>query len=112
MSRRAGSETSLTSTVPVPDVGQPFVEGGGGPGFAFTTELGTDVDDAEPSAFLAVTRTRIVLPTSTVLRTYVLSVAPLIDEQLPPFESQRRHWYAKVISVEPSSVVPEIAGGD
>ena len=65
-----------------------------------------------------------MLPTSTFLRTYVRSVAPPIWEQLPPFSSQRRHEYEYVIgavpvqvpllvvSVLPSSGVPETAGGD
>ena len=69
ISRRAGSETSLTSTVPEPVVGQPFALVGGGPAFAFTTAVGTDVAAFEPSLFFPVTRTRIVLPTSTVFRT-------------------------------------------
>jgi hypothetical protein len=92
ISRCAGEVTSLMSTVPLPDVGQPFAEVGGGPGFAFTTAVGTEVAEFEPSAFFAVTRTRIVLATSTVFKTYVLSVAPLIEAQLPPSLSQRRHW--------------------
>ena len=52
---------------------------------------GTEVAAVEPSAFRAVTRERIVLPTSTFLSTYVLLVAPPICEQLPPSSSQRRH---------------------
>jgi hypothetical protein len=45
----------LTSTVPEPEVGQPFVLVGGGPAFAFTTAVGTDVAAFEPSLFFAVT---------------------------------------------------------
>ena len=62
-----------------------------GAGAVRITADGTDVAAVEPSAFRAVTRERIVLPTSTFFRTYVLSVAPPIWEQLPPFSSQRRH---------------------
>ena len=51
----------------------------------------TNVAVVRPSAFCAVTRTRRVFPWSTCLRTYVLSPAPLISEQLPPSASQRRH---------------------
>ena len=68
------------------------------------TAEGTDVAGVEPSAFRAVTRTRIALSTSTFLRTYVLSVAPPICEQLPPFSSQRRHEYVNVIGAVPVQV--------
>ena len=65
-----------------------------------------------------------MLPTSTRLSTYVRWFAPLIAEQLPPLASQRRHEYEYVIgavppqvpllvvSVLPSSGVPETLGGD
>src|SRR5689334_10685502 len=89
---RAGGEASLTSSVPLPEVGQPSFVVGGGAGFAVTTAVGTEVDAVEPSAFFAVTRERMVFPTSTLLSVYVFSVAPLMLEQLPPFVSQRRHW--------------------
>jgi hypothetical protein len=72
----------------VPD-GHPV---GAGAGCFFTTAVGTDVACAEPSAFVAVTRTRMVLSASGFLSTYVLSVAPPMFEQLPPFSSQRSHW--------------------
>src|SRR6187551_4068505 len=61
----------------------------GGAVAAWTTAVGTDVAAVRPSAFFAVTRSRIVLPWSTCFRTYVLSVAPLMFEQLPPSVSQR-----------------------
>ena len=63
----------------------------GGAVAARTTAVGTDVEGVEPSLFLAVTRTRIVLPTSTFFRTYVFWFVPPIAAQLPPSESQRRH---------------------
>ena len=50
----------------------------GGAGAARTTAVGTEVDGVAPSLFLAVTRTRIVLSTSTFFSTYVFSVAPPI----------------------------------
>jgi hypothetical protein len=55
----------------------------GAPAFCTTAE-GADVDVLDPAVFVAVTRTRSVLPTSTDFSVYVLFVAPLIDEQLPP----------------------------
>ena len=51
--------------------------------------VGTDVAMVEPSAFDAVTRKRIVLPTSTDFSVYFRVVAPLIPAQLPPFLSHR-----------------------
>jgi hypothetical protein len=57
-----------------------------------TTAVGTDVSALEPAPFVARTRTRRVLPTSADVRVYALLVAPMMFEQLPPFESQRRHW--------------------
>jgi hypothetical protein len=50
----------LTSIVPDPEVGQPFVTGGGVVVFAVTTALSFESELAEPSAFFAVTRTRTV----------------------------------------------------
>jgi hypothetical protein len=55
------------------------------------TAVGTDVAFADPSLFVAVTRTRSVLPTSTRRSRYVLAVAELILEHAPPFVSQRSH---------------------
>src|SRR5689334_13067031 len=124
MSSRAGGATALTSSAPEPLVGQPFTEVGGGAGFALTTPVGTDVDAFEPSLFRATTRTRSVLPWSTSFSVYDFSVAPLMSEQLPPLESQRRqlyayaivavlsHWPVLAVSVWPTCVVPEIVGGD
>src|SRR5581483_5116736 len=60
----------------------------------------------------------------TCLSVYVFVLAPEMSEQLPPFSSQRRHWYEYVIgavplhspgsavSVEPTCGVPEIVGGE
>ena len=63
----------------------------GGAVAAWTTAVGTEVAGVEPSLFVAVTRKRIVLPTSTLVRAYVFWLAPPIPEQLPPSASQRRH---------------------
>jgi hypothetical protein len=78
--------TSARRIVPVP-AGQPF-EGGGG-AVPEITAVGTEVASVPPSAFVAVTVTRRVVPTSTFLSTNVPAVAPLILEQLPPSWSQR-----------------------
>ena len=45
----------------------------------------------EPSAFFAVTRKRIVEPTSTETSAYVVVVAPETAEQFTAFSSQRTH---------------------
>ena len=71
--------------MPPPLVGQPFNVVGGGCGAAFTTAVGTDVEVAEPALFVAVSRTRSVLPTSTCFSAYVEPVAPEMLEQLAPF---------------------------
>jgi hypothetical protein len=95
-----------------------------GCGAAVMTAVGTEVAFVEPSRLVAVTRTRSVLPTSTPLSVYVLLVAPLIAEQLPPLRSQRRHEKANVIGCGPVHLpslavsvcsccgVPAIVGGD
>jgi hypothetical protein len=85
MSSRFGSDTSLIEMV-VPLGASAFA----------TTAVGTDVDDAAPRTFLAVTRTRSVLPPSDDVSAYVRAVAPPISAQLPPVASQRRHRYEKV----------------
>jgi hypothetical protein len=79
ISSRFGSETSLIETL------APL----GASAFA-TTPDGADVADAAPLAFLAVTRTRSVFPSSADVSTYVFAVAPLMSAQLPPLRSQRR----------------------
>ena len=75
--------------------GQPLLDavGWAAAGAAVTTAVGTLVALFDPSLFLAVTTTRSVLPLSTLASWYVLFVAPEMFEQLPPFWSQRRHWY-------------------
>ena len=64
MSSRSGSETLAIGIGALPLQPVP-----GGAGAVRITADGTDVAVVEPSAFRAVTRERIVLPTSTFLRT-------------------------------------------
>jgi hypothetical protein len=56
------------------------------------TAVGAELAPPVPALFRAVTRTRSVVPMSTAFSAYVFCVAPLIEEQLPPVWSQRRHW--------------------
>jgi hypothetical protein len=70
--------------------------GTGGPasGDAWTTPVGSELKLAVPSAFVAITRERIVWPTSAAVSTYVLRVSPEIVSHLtplvpPPDVSQR-----------------------
>src|SRR4051812_24337116 len=94
---RAGEETCATRMLPLLALPQPLATGGVGVGAgagasaAFITAVGTDVAVVLPSAFVAVTRNRIVFPTSTFFRTYPAapSLAPLMLAQLPPFSSHR-----------------------
>ena len=53
------------------------------------TAVGTEVAVLCPSALIAVTRKRSVLPTSAEVSVYLNPCAPLITAQLPPFSSQR-----------------------
>ena len=81
---RAGGVIDATSIVPEPAAGQPLTLTGGVTAFAFTTAVGFDVACAEPSAFLAVTRTRSVSPTSAFFTRYDEVVAPPMFEQFAP----------------------------
>ena len=45
-----------------------------------------------PAAFVAVTTTRTVAPTSAAVSAYVALVAPAMSVQVAPVASQRRHW--------------------
>src|SRR5262249_59320941 len=54
-----------------------------------TTAVGLDAADELPAAFVAVTTTRIVAPTSDELRVRVCDVAPEMSLQLPPDPLQR-----------------------
>ncbi len=59
---------------------------------ADTVPVGLDVADPLPFAFVAVTTTRSVWPTSAEPTVYRKLFAPAIDPQLPPAVSQRSHW--------------------
>jgi hypothetical protein len=98
----------VTAAGPLPD-GHPVT---GALGAAVTTADGTDVAEDEPLAFRAGTRTRSVLSMSTVFRVYVLSVAPVMVEQLPPSLSHRDHRNANVIGWVPSHVPGEAVSAD
>ena len=63
-------------------------------GAALTTAVGKEVPGAEPSGVIAVTVTRIVLPTSDADNRYVPPVAPGMFVQPEPEPPQRFHWYA------------------
>ena len=66
--------------------------------------LWCEIDALEPFAFVAVTRTRSVLPTSSESVLYVSLVASVIARQSAPGASQRSHWYANVICAAPFQV--------
>ena len=87
---------------------------------ASTTEVCADVATASPSAFRAVTSTRIVEPTSLLVSACV--AAPASATHAAPVPSQRRHIRVKVIvgvpdqapfvalRIWPSRAAPEMAG--
>src|SRR5438034_30760 len=58
---------------------------------AATTAVGADRAVADPSAFVAVTATRMVCPASAPTSVYVLSVPLETFTQLPPLVLQRIH---------------------
>ena len=59
---------------------------------AVTAVVWFDCAEAEPSVFVAVTRTRIVCPASAATSTYVFVIAPaMFVHELPP-PLQRSHW--------------------
>jgi hypothetical protein len=77
-----------------PTCGVPVIVGArviAGAAAAETIAVGADVEDADPSAFVAVTVTRRVRPTSAAAAVYVSAVTPAIAVQASPFESQRDH---------------------
>jgi hypothetical protein len=87
---RAGEPTSatLTAAAPAASFGQPV---GGGAGVAATLVVGALVSLPEPLPFVATTRTRAVLPTSSLRTWYVVAVAPLTSWQALPFAPQISH---------------------
>jgi hypothetical protein len=88
-----------------------------------TVAVASDVALAGPTAFVAVTTTRIVEPASAEVSWYDWLPAPAMSLHGEPLTSQRRHWYVNVIggvpfqvpfeavSVWPSCGVPSIVGG-
>src|SRR5947209_7249227 len=107
-----------------PSVVVPEIVGGavlvGAPGC--TTAVCCEVAWAEPAAFVSVTTTRTVVPTSPGPSAYVWAVAPWMFWQLLPAGSHDCPWWRYLpgvpyqvpfaaVSVWPSVVVPEIDGG-
>jgi hypothetical protein len=66
--------------------------------------LWCEIDAAKPFAFVAVTTTRSVLPTSSEVGEYVSLFASVMLWQRAPVASQRTHWYAYVIGAAPFHV--------
>jgi hypothetical protein len=106
----------------LPTAGQPGLRDGGGAAACWITAVGTEVEELPPSELAAVTRRRSVAPTSAEVNRYEPERAPLIEEQLLPFRSQRYQTNAYAVgecvqlpfdpvSVAPSAGVPEIVGG-
>src|SRR5437870_3438231 len=97
MSRaKSVSDSAVRAVVRADSPKRPFEAGGGGggggggdAGAAWTTALAADEADAAPALLDAVTCASTVCPTSAEARVYADDVAPEIDEQLAPAESQR-----------------------
>src|SRR5579864_7634431 len=90
-----GVQLPLLTRIVSPTVGVPVTDGLTvlvGPFVEPTTSLASELADALPSAFEAVTTTRTVWPTSPFTSTYVLLVAPLMSPQAVPSLAHRRHW--------------------
>src|SRR5919197_552947 len=70
--------------------------GGGGGGWLVprTTSVGAETAVASPLAFVAVTETRSLWPTSAARTPYVRPVAPFTSTQPVPPVLQRFHWNA------------------
>ena len=74
-------------------VGGVVFAGGDEPVGCTTAVVGSEsAGSPGPAALEAVTRTRIVAPTSAAWRTYVVDVAAAMSAQAVPDVSQRRHW--------------------
>src|SRR4029079_18742940 len=84
MSSWLGSAISATAT-DLPPPGSVVIP----PGVPGTRALGTDVAEAGPLGFVAVTTTRSVPPASASATTYVAPLAPAIGAQAAPSASQR-----------------------
>src|SRR3954468_8278596 len=88
--KRAGEETlvTVTAVAPAASFGQPVGDGAGVLPILAVTALAL----SEPALFVAVTRARIVRPTSPERTPYVVDVAPPMSLHEPPPASQSRHW--------------------
>jgi hypothetical protein len=76
-------------------VGRVVSEGGvAAEGEGATAGVCAEVANLEPDEFVAVTTTRMVLPTSLDMSRYVGLFAPETEAHPEPLGSQRRHWYA------------------
>jgi hypothetical protein len=71
--------------------GSAVFAGGVATGAAATKAVWLDTAVVDPPAFVAVTATRSVNPTSPLATAYDAAVAPLRFEQAAPALSQRRH---------------------
>jgi hypothetical protein len=92
----AGAVYATVAVVDPVAVAVPIV---GAPGtVAATVAVEFEFALATPTALVAVTTQRIVLPTSAATNTYVLAVAPLIGVVT------RCHWYVNVGAGEPNHV--------
>jgi hypothetical protein len=92
-------------------------------GSGSTTGVASDWTEADPPAFVAVTTTRIVSPTSSARSGNVPAVAHQTTTQLPPPWSHRAHSYAyelgspihspvETARLPPSTAAPETTGGE
>src|SRR5262245_6635445 len=112
ISSRAGRDMSLTEMFPLPG-GHP-VEGVGVVVVVpvvvvvvpddFTAAVASLWALADPSRLLAITLTRIVLPSSPDRTVNVLPVAPPMLLQASPLAPQINHWYWKLIGLDPFQV--------
>ena len=78
-------------TCAVPEIVGGEVFAGGAPADC-TTAVAAEKSLTLPAALVAVTRTRIVVPTSPVVTAYVDTVAPAIGPQSVPVGAQVCHW--------------------
>src|SRR5690242_4964980 len=87
------SVVSVSPTVGVPEmIGRSVLRGTPDPPAGATTSVCADCALAVPSAFDAVTRTRIVWSRSAPTSVYVFCVPFATSTQLLPLALQRSHW--------------------
>jgi hypothetical protein len=65
--------------------------------WAATGLVAIEGDESLPTSFDAVTTLRIVVPWSGCANVYEAFVAPSMSVHVSPDESQRCHWYAKLV---------------